>query len=80
MPFAYLVKCRDGSLYAGWTTDIDKRLAAHNAGKGGAYTRSRRPVELAYREEFETRREARQREADFKKMNRKEKLALIARG
>ena len=52
--FTYIVKCSDGSLYTGWTNDLDKRVEAHNSGKGAKYTKARRPVELAYYEEFET--------------------------
>lgn len=76
--YAYLLKCGDGSLYAGFTTDLGKRLNTHNAGKGAKYTRSRLPVSLAYYEEYETEREARSREWHLKKLSREEKLALVA--
>lgn len=76
--WAYLVWCVDGSLYAGWTNNLKRRLAAHNAGKGAKYTRSRRPVILAWYQAYSTPKEAMCREAALKKMNRKEKLALIA--
>ena len=76
--FCYLLRCRDGSLYTGWTTDLDRRLKAHNSGRGARYTRSRRPVELVYRESFPTRHEAMHRECEIKRMTREEKLRLIA--
>ena len=78
MNYAYLLRCRDGSLYAGWTNDLAARVKAHNAGEGAKYTRSRRPVELVYFEEFETREEAMSREWHLKRLSRQEKLALIS--
>jgi putative endonuclease len=78
MNYAYLLRCADGTLYCGWTTDLDARLKAHNSGKGAKYTRSRLPVELAYYEEYEDRREALSREWHLKRLPRAEKLALIA--
>ena len=77
MNFTYLLRCADGSLYCGWTTDLDKRLKEHNAGKGAKYTKSRRPVELAYWEVYATKQEAMRREAAIKKLKRKEKEELI---
>ena len=79
MNCAYLLRCRDGSLYAGWTNDLAARVKAHNAGVGAKYTRSRRPVELVYYEAFETREEAMSREWHLKRLTRQEKLALISR-
>ena len=61
--FTYIVKCSDGSLYTGWTNDLDKRLKAHNSGRGAKYTKTRRPVELVYYEKFLTKQEAMSREA-----------------
>ena len=78
MNCAYLLRCRDGSLYAGWTNDLAARVKAHNAGVGAKYTRSRRPVELVYYESFETREEAMSREWHLKRLKRAEKLALIS--
>ena len=78
MNYAYLLRCRDGSLYAGWTNDLAARVKAHNAGEGAKYTRSRRPVELVYYEEFDTREEAMSREWHLKRLSRQEKLALIS--
>lgn len=76
--YAYLLKCADGSIYAGFTTDPEKRAAAHNAGKGAKYTRSRLPVTLAYCEEFLTEHEARSREWHLKRLSHAEKIALIS--
>ena len=78
MNYAYLVRCSDGSLYAGWTNDIEKRLKSHNAGTGAKYTRVRLPVTLAYLETFDTKSEAMKREAALKKLThrQKEQLAL----
>ena len=78
MNYAYLVQCSDGSLYAGWTNDIEKRLKSHNAGTGAKYTRARLPVTLAYLETFDTKSEAMKREAALKKLThrQKEQLAL----
>ena len=55
MNYTYIVKCCDNTLYTGWTTDLDRRIEAHNSGKGAKYTRSRRPVELIYAEHFDTK-------------------------
>ena len=73
----YIVKCRDGSLYTGWTNDLEKRLRAHNEGRGAKYTKSRRPVVLKYYETFSTKQEAMRREWAVKQLSRKEKLELI---
>jgi putative endonuclease len=77
--FVYIVQCADGSYYTGWTTDLERRVAAHNAGRGGRYTRSRRPVKLVYWEELPDRRSAQQRELALKRLPRARKLALITR-
>lgn len=74
--YTYILKCSDGSLYCGWTNDLEKRLSAHNAGTASKYTRTRRPVELIYFEEFQTRQEAMSREFRIKKLTRAEKLRL----
>ena len=73
----YILKCADGTLYTGWTNDLEKRLQAHNNGKGCKYTRARCPVELVYFECFETKQEAQSREFSIKKLSRTKKLALI---
>ena len=80
MNYTYIVRCRDGSLYTGWTTDLERRLRAHNEGTGAKYTRSRRPVELVYAESFDTKEEALRREYAIKQMTREEKLRLLQRG
>ena len=78
MNYVYILRCADGTLYTGWTNDLEKRLRAHNSGKGAKYTRSRRPVELAYFESFETKSEALRREAEIKNRSREEKLRLCS--
>lgn len=75
--YTYLLRCADGTLYCGWTDNLEKRLAAHNSGKASKYTRSRLPAELVYYEVFETRQEAMSREARIKRLSRREKLDLI---
>ncbi len=75
--YTYIVRCADGSLYTGWTNDIEQRLAMHNSGKGARYTRSRLPVELVWSEEQPSQETARSREARIKQLTRKEKLQLI---
>ena len=75
--YTYILRCADGSLYTGWTTDLDRRLTAHNAGTGAKYTRGRLPVTLVYHETFATKEEARAREWAIKQLSRAEKLALI---
>lgn len=78
--YVYMLRCADGTLYSGYTTDPFRRAAAHNSGHGAKYTRSRLPVELVYIENAETKSEALKREAALKKLPRAEKLALIERG
>lgn len=77
MNYTYILSCADGTLYTGWTNDLDRRLAAHNAGKGGKYTRARLPVTLVYHEEFDTKEEAMSREWAIKQMTRAQKVKLI---
>ena len=77
MNYTYILRCRDGSLYTGWTNNLERRLACHNEGKGAKYTRTRRPVELAYYEAFQTKEEAMRREREIKRMSRENKLLLI---
>lgn len=79
MNYTYILSCADGTLYTGWTNDLDRRLAAHNAGRGGKYTRTRLPVTLVYHEEFATKEEAMAREWAIKQLTRSEKLKLIER-
>lgn len=75
----YILRCGDGSLYVGSTTDLDRRLAAHAGGKGGRYTRGRRPVKLVYQEKRTDRSDAQRREWQIKGWTRAEKLAFIKR-
>jgi putative endonuclease len=82
MPAAwvYLLRCRDGSLYTGWTSDLERRLAAHERGTASRYTRSRRPVELAVALPMTDRTAARREEARIKALPRAAKLALLPGG
>lgn len=73
----YFLRCRDGSLYTGITTDLTRRLARHRAGTASAYTRSRRPVRLVYRERQPNRGAALRREAALRRLSRAAKLALV---
>lgn len=73
----YIVECSDGTLYTGYTTDVERRIQEHNAGEGARYTRGRTPVELVYTASFESRSAACAREAEIKTMPRAEKLTLI---
>ena len=77
MNYTYILRCSDGTLYTGWTNDLEKRIASHNDGTGGKYTRARRPVELVYHEAFETKQEAMSREWRIKHMSRQDKEKLI---
>lgn len=75
--YMYVLTCADGSLYTGYTTNVERRLKTHKAGKGAKYTRSRLPVELSYQESFESKQEAQRAEAYFKQKTRQEKLDYI---
>jgi putative endonuclease len=77
MAFVYLLSCSDQSLYCGWTTDLDRRLAEHAAGTGARYTRSRLPVALAAAWETSDQRTARSLEARIKRLQRPAKQALV---
>jgi putative endonuclease len=76
--WVYMLRCGDGSLYTGWSTDVQQRLARHRAGRGGRYTASRLPVELALVLPMADRRAARREEARIKTLDRSAKLELIA--
>jgi len=76
MPFVYMVVCRDGTLYTGWTTDVETRVSTHNAGRGSVYCKHRRPVRLVYQEELPTRSAAQRREIAIKRLPRDKKLEL----
>ena len=77
MNYTYIVRCKDNSLYCGWTNNLEKRIESHNAGTGAKYTKSRRPVELVYFETFDTKEEAMSREYAIKQLTRVEKMKLI---
>lgn len=76
--YIYILRCSDTTLYTGWTTDITKRIAQHNAGKGAKYTRSRLPVTCVYSEEYPSKEEAMKREYEIKQLSREEKTLLIS--
>jgi len=75
--WVYMLRCRDGSLYTGWSTDVERRLARHRAGKASRYTASRLPVELVLAVPMADRSAAMREEARIKALNRADKLALI---
>ena len=75
--FVYILRCGDGTLYTGVTDDVQRRLAAHRAGKGAKYTRGRGPLELVYTQEQPDKSAALHREWQVKRLSKKEKLALI---
>lgn len=77
MAYVYILECNDGTLYTGWTTDIERRISEHNEGRGAKYTRARTPVVLKYFEKFNTNREAMKREYEIKTFSRKDKIKLI---
>lgn len=77
MHFIYIVECKDGTLYTGYTNNLEKRIIAHNEGKGAKYTRGRAPVTLRYYEQFELKSEAMKREAEVKKLKRNKKIELL---
>ena len=77
MPYVYILRCADSSLYTGWTTDVARRVVQHNAGRGAAYTRSRRPVTLVYQEVAPDRSAAMRREIAIKRLDRPAKERLI---
>lgn len=76
--YVYLLRCGDGSLYCGWTFDVERRLEAHRDGSGARYTRQRLPVEVAAVIEMPDESAARREEARIKRLTRREKLALLS--
>ena len=78
--FVYIVRCADGSYYTGWTTDVQRRVAEHNAGRGARYTRQRSPVELIWWEAQPDRSAAMKREDQIKRRGRRYKERLVGRG
>lgn len=77
MPYCYIVRCNDGTFYTGWTTDVERRVKMHNAGRGAKYTKMKRPVQLVYTEKLRTRSLAQKRELQIKRLPRAKKMALI---
>ncbi|KAB1192703.1 GIY-YIG nuclease family protein [Haloferax sp. MBLA0076] len=77
MHFVYVLQCDDESLYTGYTTDVERRVAEHNAGDGAKYTRGRTPVELVHVEEFDSKSAAMSREYEIKQLSRQQKLSLV---
>lgn len=78
--YCYILKCSDGTLYTGYTNNLERRLLAHNSGKGAKYTKGRRPCKLVYFEEYDSKVEAMKREYFIKhNLSRDEKLKLIGR-
>lgn len=75
--YTYMLRCADGSLYTGWTTDLSRRVRTHNSGKGAKYTRSRRPVRLVYYECFDKKEDALARERAIKKLDHAAKEAMV---
>lgn len=75
--YTYLLECADGTLYCGWTTDPEQRLATHNSGKGAKYTRVRLPVKLVAQWQFDSKAEAMRFEYRLKRLSRQQKLALV---
>ena len=76
MHYTYMLKCKDGTYYIGYTNDLEKRVKAHNEGKGAKYTKGRGPVELIYYEEYEEKNIAMRREWEMKKLTRSQKEEL----
>jgi len=77
MYYVYMLRCNDGSLYTGYTNDLKRREAVHNAGKGAVYTRSRLPVSVVYSQAFKTRSDAMKREWGIKQLSKKKKEGLL---
>lgn len=78
MNYTYILECKDGTYYTGWTNNLEKRMKEHNEGKGAKYTKARRPVKLVYFETFESKIDAMKREYAIKQMKRSEKIKLIS--
>ncbi len=77
MHYIYIVECDDGTLYTGYTTELERRIEEHNQGEGAKYTRGRTPVKLKYSESFSSRKKAMKREYKIKSLQRSQKLKLI---
>ena len=76
----YILKCNDGSYYTGISSDVEKRVETHNSGKGSEYTKSRRPVVLCYKKQFDNKKAAELRETEIKRLSKKNKEKLIRFG
>ncbi|MBQ4617378.1 MAG: GIY-YIG nuclease family protein [Clostridia bacterium] len=76
--YVYLLRCRDDTLYCGYTTDVERRVKTHNEGKGAKYTKTRLPVEVVYIEECIDKSDALKRECAIKRLSREQKLALLS--
>lgn len=74
--YVYLLKCEDGSLYCGWTTNLIQRFKAHQSGKGAKYTKAHKPLEIYYYESYADSTSAKKREYEIKQMSHHEKMAL----
>lgn len=79
MNYTYILECRDGTYYTGWTNNLKKRLCDHNSGRGAKYTKGRGPVALVYYESYETKEEAMRREYQIKRFSRGEKQRLVCK-
>ena len=77
MHYTYMVRCSDHTYYIGYTNNLEKRIQAHNAGKGAKYTKGRGPVELVYYEEYEEKKDAMHREWEMKRLPRRKKESLV---
>lgn len=77
MYYIYIAECGDGTLYTGYTVDLEKRIQAHNEGKGAKYTRGRAPIVLKYYEEFNSKNDALKRESEIKKYTKAKKVDLV---
>jgi len=75
--YVYVLECADGTFYTGYTTDVERRVAEHDAGEGAKYTRGRTPVELVYRERFDSQSAAMSREYELKQLSRRQKERLV---
>jgi len=75
--WVYVIECADGSFYTGYTTDVERRVREHDRGEGAKYTRGRTPVELVYKEQFESQSAAMSREYEIKQLSRREKERLV---
>ncbi len=77
MHYVYIVKCADGTYYTGYTNNLKRRIEQHNQGEGAKYTKGRRPVELVYSKEFDSKSEAMKREYKIKQLTRQKKIELV---